>query len=180
MSGSVFYDVGMLDQTAINLFYGWGYNFYRLENQLRADDLIVREKVCWLLGLVRAAVEAAQSAYRRAHLPPPSRARPLPDAAAVASAQALEALSGEIGSLEGVIRALPVPEGDRMTQRYRQEAPTLVALGDCYRRLVGLAEALRQMLDGRDADWMLAHLAEIKAGLALMTAGVRERQSLLK
>jgi hypothetical protein len=35
-------------------------------------------------------------------------------------------------------------------------------------------------LDGRDADWMLAHLAEIKAGLALMTAGVRERQSLLK
>jgi hypothetical protein len=120
MSGSVFYDVGMLDQTAINLFYGWGYNFYRLENQLRADDLIVREKVCWLLGLVRAAVEAAQSAYRRAHLPPPSRARPLPDAAAVASAQALEALSGEIGSLEGVIRALPVPEGDRMTQRYRQ------------------------------------------------------------
>jgi hypothetical protein len=55
-----------------------------------------------------------------------------------------------------------------------------VALGDCDRRLVGLAEALRQMLDGRDADWMLAHLAEIKAGLALMTAGVRERQSLLK
>jgi len=180
MSGSVFYDVGKLDQIAINLFYGWGYNFYRLENQLRADDLIVREKVCWLLGLSRSLIEAAQSSFRQTHLPPPSRAKPLPDPDAVASARSLEALSGRIGELEGVIRALPVPEDDRMTQRHRQEAAALTALGACDQRLVGLAEVLRQMLDGRNADWILANLADIEGGITLMMTRVRERQSLLK
>jgi hypothetical protein len=151
-----------------------------LENQLRADDLIVREKVCWLLGLSRGSIEAAQSAFRRTHLPPPSRAKPLPDPDAVASARSLEALSGRIGELEGVIRTLPVPENDRMTQRHRQEAETLTALGTCDQRLVGLAEMLRQMLDGQDADWMLANRANIEGGVTLMMARVRERQSLLK
>ena len=39
-----------------NLFYGWGYNFYRVENQLRADDQLVRSKAAWLLGLATASV----------------------------------------------------------------------------------------------------------------------------
>jgi hypothetical protein len=37
-----FYDAGALRQVATNLLYGWGYNFYRIENQLRADDRLVR------------------------------------------------------------------------------------------------------------------------------------------
>jgi hypothetical protein len=168
MSGSLFYDVGELDQIAINLFYGWGYNFYRLENQLRADDLVVREKACWLLGVSRGMIEVAQSAYRRKYLPPPSRAKPLPDAVAVAAAQSLEALSVGIGQVEGTIRTLPVPENDRMTQRYRQEAETLMALGACDRRLVGMAEMLRRTLDGKDHDWILDNLVAIQDGVALM------------
>jgi len=43
---SAFYDQGPLSQIAINLFYGWGYNFYRQENQLRADDQLIRAQVC--------------------------------------------------------------------------------------------------------------------------------------
>ena len=45
MSDYDFYVVDELEKIAVNLFYGWGYNFYRLENQLRADDLTVRAKV---------------------------------------------------------------------------------------------------------------------------------------
>ena len=180
MSGSPFYDVGKVDQIAINLFYGWGYNFYRLENQLRADDLLIREKASWLLGQVRAMIETAQSAYRRKYLPPPSRAKPLPDPEAVAAAQSLEALSTSIGQLEGTIRSLPSPETDRMTQRYRQEAQTLMVLGECDQRLVGLAEMLRQTLEGKDYDWILANLPNIREGIDLMIARARERQSLLK
>jgi hypothetical protein len=102
MSESLFYDdIGKLDQIAIDLFYGWGYNFYRLENQLRADDLLIRENACSLLGQSRAMIEAAQSAYRRTHLPAPSRARPLPDPGAVAAARSLEALSASIGAWRG-------------------------------------------------------------------------------
>jgi len=180
MSGSLFYDVGKLDQIAINLFYGWGYNFYRLENQLRADDLLIREKACWLLSQSRTMIEAAQSAYRRRYLPLPSRARPLPDPESVAAAQSLEALSTSIGQLEGIIRSLPMPETDRMTQRYRQEAQTLMTLGECDQRLVGLAEILRQTLEGKDHDWILTNLADMQEGIALMMIRVRERQSLLK
>jgi hypothetical protein len=181
MSGSPFYDdLSKLDEIAVNLFYGWGYNFYRLENQLRADDLLVREHACWLLGQSRAMIEAAQSAYRRTYLPPPSRARPLPDPGAVAAARSLEALSASIGDVEGIIRALPVPENDRMTQRYRQEAHTLMMLGECDRQLIGMAEMVRQTLEGKDHAWILANLAGIEAGVARMMTRVRERQSLLK
>ncbi len=181
MSGSPFYDdVDKVEQVAINLFYGWGYNFYRLENQLRADDLLIREHACWLLSQSRAMIESAQSAYRRTYLPPPSRARPLPDPTAVASAQSLEALSAGVGELEATIRALPVPENDRMTQRYRQEAPTLAMLGQCDQRLIGLAEIMRQTLEGKDHDWILANLTSIRAGMTQLMTRVRERQALLK
>ena len=83
MSDSDFYNLGELEQIAVNLFYGWGYNFYRLENQLRADDLTIRAKIGWLLGLSRAQVETAESAWRRAFLPAPTREKPRPDASAV-------------------------------------------------------------------------------------------------
>jgi hypothetical protein len=179
MSGSLFYDVGKLDQIAINLFYGWGYNFYRLENQLRADDLIIRERIGWLLGQSRTIVEAAQSTYRRKYLPPPSRARPLPDPAAIEAARSLEDLSTSIGQLEGTIRSLPVPETDRMTQRYRQEAQTLEALGACDKRLTGLTEGLRQTLEGKGYDWILGNLAAILDGISLISSRVQERQFLL-
>lgn len=180
MSGSPFYNVDEMEQIAVNLFYGWGYNFYRLENQLRADDLLFREHCCALLGQSRTMVEAAQSAWRRDRLPPPTRARPLPDPDALAAARALEALSGGIGEVEGLIRSLPVPENDRMTQRYRQEAETLSMLGSFDKRLIGMAETLRQMLDGKDAAWMLANMATLHAGVAMLLAQVRERQMLLK
>ena len=60
--------------------------------------------------------------------PRPPAQKPFPDAAAVASAQRLERLAQGIGALEALIQQQPVPENDRMTQRYRQEAPTLKTL----------------------------------------------------
>jgi hypothetical protein len=174
-----FDDLDALERIAVNLFYGWGYNSYRLENQLRADDLTVRAKVGWLLGQARAEVETAESAYRRLHLPPPTRQKPRPDAGAVAGAQTLERLSQAIGALEGQIRAQPVPETDRMTQRYRLEAPTLRHLLECDMGLVGRAELLRQMLDKHDGDWMVDNADAILEGVKAIEASVRSRQAAL-
>ncbi|WP_158917386.1 hypothetical protein [Caulobacter sp. S45] len=174
-----FYDVGPLRQVAINLFYGWGYNFYRKENQLRADDQLVRAKACWLLGLSRGAVESAEAAYRREHLPPPSRANPYPDPAAVAGAQALERLSKAIGSTEAQIRNQPVPETDRMTQRYRQEAPTLVALEECDQDLIGQADLLRTLVDGRTGEAIVETLPDLEHGLAAIADTLHRRQAVL-
>jgi predicted regulator of Ras-like GTPase activity (Roadblock/LC7/MglB family) len=177
MSG--FYEAGPLAKVGINLFYGYGYNFYRQENQLRADDQRVRQMACSLLGRARAGLDQAESRYRRENIAPPSRANPFPDPAVVANAQALEGLGREVGGLEGLIRHQPVPENDRMTQRYRLEAATLAALAEKDAVLVGQAELLRSMVEGAAADAILASKGEIETGIAAIKATLHDRQMFL-
>jgi hypothetical protein len=177
---TIFDDIEQLERIAVNLFYGWGYNFYRLENHLRADDQTIRAKIGALLGDARAAVERAESAWRRANLPAPTREKPRPDAAAVETAQRLESISRELGALEGQVRAQPVPEADRMTDRYRREADTLHALLQCDIALIGRAEVLRTMLADANAAAMLERESEIQAGMKAIARSLRERQAILQ
>ena len=174
-----FYDAALLQQVATNLFYGWGYNFYRVENQLRADDQLVRGKAAWLLGLAMTSVHGAETEYRREFLPPPSREKPLPDAAAMAGAQRLERLAKAIGALEAAIQQQPVPENDRMTQRYRQEAATLQTLIGSDEQLVGQCELLRSMVDGQDGASIMGRMTELESGLAAIRTTLREREAVL-
>ena len=83
-------------------------------------------------------------------LPPPSRQKPFPDADAVAAAQRLERLAEGIGALEALIQQQPVPENDRVTQRFRQEAPTLKTLIHHDEQLVGQCDLLRSMVNRQD------------------------------
>lgn len=179
MTNSLFYDMGPLEQVAINLFHGWGYNFYRKENQLRADDLLIRGRVGALLGSARKSIESAERDYRREFLPPPSREKPRHEAAAVAAAQTLERLSRELGSVAGVISAQPVPENDRMTQRYRQEKETLEKLISSDKQLVGQAEVLREMVEAKDGKWLVENADGIREGIAAINETLRKRQMLL-
>ena len=175
-----FYQADAVERVAVNLFHGWGYNFYRLENQLRADDLLVRARVSALLGAARASLEAAEAAHRREHLPPPSRERPRPDPQAVQSAQTLERLGRELGALEGAIRALPAPETDHMTQRHRAEADTLARLLHADQALAARAEMLRAGLSGTDAPWILQHEPGLRGALAELRQAVQGRRDLLE
>ena len=179
MEGGGFHDAGLLKQVAVNLFYGWGYNFYRQENQLRADDQLVRAKAAWLLGLAHDSLAVAEHEYRREAIPAPSRAKPFADPVALEGAQALERLGGAIGALIGRLHALPVPENDRMTQRYRQEAETLRALGGCDEQLIGQAELLRASLEDRSGAGVLESLPSLNAGVAAIHETLRQRQALL-
>jgi hypothetical protein len=174
-----FYDAGVLRQIATNLFYGWGYNFYRKENQLRADDQVIRSKAASLLGEAVASVSAAESEYRREYLPPPSCAKPFPDAEAIASAQKLERLAKSISAVEAALQHQPVPENDRMTQRYRQEAQTLSKLLEHDERLVGQCELLRRAASGQDGLAILKSLASFEAGLDAIRETLRNRELVL-
>ena len=174
-----FYDAGALRQIATNLFYGWGYNFYKQENQLRADDQLVRAKAGWILGNAAATVSAAESEYRREFLPAPSRAKPFPDAAAVATAQRLERLAREIGALEASIQQQPVPENDRMSQRYRQEAPTLKVLIGHDEQLVGQCELMRSMVNNQGATTILERLPDLETGLKAIRGTLQNREAVL-
>jgi hypothetical protein len=179
MPGDTFYDAGALRQIATNLFYGWGYNFYRVENQLRADDQLIRTKAASLLGNAMANVSEAESAYRREFLPAPTRAKPFPDAAAIEAAQKLERLAGALGALEAAILHQPAPENDRMTQRYRNEAQTLQVLMGFDERLVGQCELIRTMVDRKDGASILKSIPDLEAGLGAVRATLESRQGVL-
>jgi len=174
-----FYDAGPLEQIAINLFHGWGYNFYRVENQLRSDDQLVRGKASWLLGLAADAVSTAEADYRREFLPAPSRAKPFPDDIAVASAQRLERLHQAVCALSAHIQQLPVPENDRMTQRFRLEAPTLHTLINYDQLLIGQCELLRSLIVGHSATALLAEITDIEGGLEAIRTTLQSRQATL-
>jgi hypothetical protein len=161
---------GPVKQVVSNLFYGWGYNFYRRENQLRADDLLIRSKLSELLGQCRAHLAALESAFRHEHLPPPTRENPFPDSAAVASVQALQRVQHEIESVETAIRTASVPELDRIHQRHRNEAETLQKLvtvdGDLVLAVVTLRDAIDKLDDATKAPGEVVNL--------LNSTGVRE------
>ncbi len=174
-----FYDVGVLGQIGLNLFHGYGYNFYREENQLRADDQKVRALVCELLGLAQKAVSAAEGAFRRDRIPAPTRAEPFPPSAILVDARRLEALCRAIGGVVGQVRHAPVPESDHMTQRYREEAAMLAALVDKDALLVGQAETLRAMVSGRTPDDILAITAQVEEGVAAIGKTLADRRIML-
>lgn len=170
---------GPVKQVISNLFYGWGFNFYRKENQLRADDLLIRGKVSELLGEARAHLASVEAAYRREHLPAPTRERPFPDRAAVAIAQFLERSQKAIEALETKIRTASAPEMDRIHQRHRNEKDTLERLVAADIAVVEAALAYRdgilKLSDGTNA-------AEQAAGLlrdgALESAWRRREETL--
>ena len=171
-----FYDVGPLGEIVINLFHGYGYNFYRVENQLRTDDQKVRTLVSELLARAQKAVTAAEGAFRREQIPAPTRANPFPPAEIIADARRLEALSRAIGGVEGQVRHAPVPENDRMTQLYREEGETLIALVEKDTLLIGQAETLRAMVEGKKPDEILAIFPDIEEGVAAITQTLAERR----
>lgn len=146
---------GPVKATLSNLFYGWGYNFYRKENQLRADDLLIRSKVSDLLGGCREHLRKLEADFRREHLGPPTREHPFPDRTAVATAQAMERAQREIESLETRIRNASVPEMDRIHQRHRNERDTLEKLAEVDQSLasatINFHEGVLRLSDGGTA-----------------------------
>ncbi len=146
---------GPVKQVLSNLFYGWGYNFYRKENQLRADDLLIRGKVSELLGECRAHARQLEAQFRREHLPAPSREHPFPDAPAVGAAQALQRAAQQIEALETAVRNAAVPEMDRIHQRHRNERATLDALvvadSELVVAVIGLRDAVLALHEGAAA-----------------------------
>lgn len=92
-------------------------------------------------------------------------------------------MARSIGALEGQIRAQPVPENDRMSQRYREkvkgEAAMLLRLLQFDEWLVGQADMLRALVAGRDGDWLIANAADVAEGVKAIGETLRERQAVL-
>ncbi|MDE2052269.1 MAG: hypothetical protein KGJ72_14755, partial [Gammaproteobacteria bacterium] len=124
--------------------YGCGYSFYRRESELRADDLLIRGKLCKLLQESRVHLSSLE----------------VQDAAATAAGvlraqQALEAM-------ETAISSGAVPEMGRIHQHHREARGALerlVALdGEVLLALVTLRDAVARLGDGPAAAAAMANL----------------------
>ncbi len=176
---SEYHEPGALRRVAILLYEGWGYNLFKVENQMRADSILIRSKVSTILGQAGDALKAAESAWRSEKLPPPSREKPRPDPAALEGAGKIEALVREVGRIEGLIRSAPAPEKDRLMQRYRRERDLLERLVISDQETIGKAEILRRGVAGKDGQWLLDNEAQVRSALASLAASIAERSNLL-
>ncbi|WP_206240931.1 hypothetical protein [Novosphingobium terrae] len=168
-----------LRQIATNLFHGYGYTYYRTENELRADDQRIRRMVSELLQRSRKALSEAEARYRRERFPAPSRAQPFPPPEAQADARRLEALAGAVSALDGQIAHLPVPGNDFMTQRYRNEAETLRQLAEKDVELAEAAHGLLTLVEGLDLGAILPAASQIENAIEALRRKILERQTLL-
>lgn len=158
------------------LLNGWGFNWYRLDNQLQADDLLVRNRACGYLDDATAKLRAAEAAFRRRHLPPPTRAAPLPDPAKLRQAQEIGELRERLTAIETQIRGSAMPPDDRIQAGHRDHVQTLASLLEADTTLVGAAHEIAAALDAPDVEglagkcepyiaWLLHALSQRRAML---------------
>jgi hypothetical protein len=129
-------------QTWVMLLNGYGYNWYRLDNQLRADDLLIRSRASEHLAAAVSRLRDIESRYRRKHLPPPTREHPDPDPDHLAAARQIRGIAERILDTDTRLRGAAVPPNDKVWQRHRDELDSLWRLSECDVVLVGAATDL--------------------------------------
>ncbi len=92
---------------------------YTDKGRLRADDLLVRERVGHELGAAAACVRQLISQWRADRVPPSTREQPFPPAEVMEPIRRAERLVRTIEDTSAAIRGLPVLNQDRVWDRVR-------------------------------------------------------------
>jgi len=170
-----------LYETWVMLLNGYGYNWYREDNVRRADDLLIRSKASESLGRAAERLRDLESAYRKAHLPDPTREHPDQDPAHLAVARRFRAFQDRVRDLDTKLRGAAVPPDDKIWARYRNELGTLKALGACDVVLAGSANDLDRALAAIAPGSPLpaADEATLESRLADIARSLTERKQVL-
>ncbi len=170
-----------LYETWVMLLNGYGYNWYREDNRRRADDLLIRSKASEALGRAAERLRDFESAYRKAHLPDPTREHPYQDPAHLAAARQFHGLLERVRELDTKLRGAAVPPDDKIWARYRNELGTLKTLGACDVVLAGSANDLNRALSAIAPGVALspADEATLESRLADIARSLAERKQVL-
>ena len=141
-----------LYRIGVMLLNGYGYNWYRLDNQMRADDLLVRSRASEHLESAAARLRDLEGRYRRKYLPPPTREHPDPEPQHLAAAQQFRDLAERILESDTKLRGAAMPPDDKVWLRHRGELETLQQLGICDVLLVARAKELAGLVAGLAVD----------------------------
>lgn len=162
------------------LLNGWGYNWYRAENLMRADDLLLRNQADQMLGDALAAFRRAEAVFRQKYMGPPSRQRPLPDPERVAELHEFQAMLERLEDLRTALRGAALPPDDRIARRHNEEANLLGKLGRCDALLAARVQALRTEAMAITPADLTGLPARMERGLTELRACLQHRGEVLE
>ena len=143
---------------------------YTAKGRLRADDLLVRERVGRGLGEATARIRDLISRWRAARVPPSTREQPFPPPEVMEPIRRAERLIRAIDDAASAVRGLPVLNQDRVWDRVRQMGLDELLQFDS--TLVGESDALADdlraatVLDEIDVPAQEARLRKIREVIA--------------
>jgi hypothetical protein len=173
--GSRLYRIGVM------LLNGYGYNWYRLDNRMRADDLLIRSHASEHLANAAARLRDLEGHYRRKYLPPPTREYPDPEAQHLAAARQFRAVEDRIAEVDTRLRGGAVPPNDKIWLRHRDEVDTLRRLGECDAILAAGAKELDEYVSSLPVDIAIDATIErqIDEHLGRLTTVLAQRDGIL-
>jgi hypothetical protein len=139
---------------------------YTARGRLRADDLLVRERVGRGLGEASARLRELAARWRAQRVPPSTREQPFPPASVMEPVRRAERLIRAIEDASAAVRGLPLLNQDKVWDRVRNVGLDELLQFDW--TLVGEADAISQSvadaheLDAVDAAAMEARLRTIR------------------
>ena len=170
-----------LYRIGVMLLNGYGYNWYRLDNQMRADDLLVRSRASEHLESAAARLRDLEGRYRRKFLPSPTRLHPDPDPQHLAAARHFRTVAERILDIDTRLRGAAVPPSDQVWLRQRGELETLQRLGKSDVLLVAGAKEIASLVTELPVDVVLDPAIEqqIDEHLSRLTEGLTRRNEVL-
>ena len=93
---------------------------YTTKGRLRADDLLVRERVTRSLADSTARLRDLASEWRAYRVPPSTRENPFPPAEAMAPLRQADKLGKDIDGIATAVRGLPLLPEDKVWDRVRR------------------------------------------------------------
>jgi len=93
---------------------------YTTKGRLRADDLLIRERVARSLGEASARLRDLASQWRADRVPPSTRENPFPSAEVMAPLRQADRLGKDIDTVATSVRGLPLLSEDRVWERIRR------------------------------------------------------------
>ena len=168
-------------RTWIMLINGYGYNWYKAENLLRADDVLIRSRASEHLEAAAARLRQLENDYRRKFIPPPTRAQPDADPQRLAAVRRLRAVAERVLEIDTRLRGAEVPPDDKIWLRNHAEIDRLEALSQCDVVLVGATKEVENLVAALPPDEPLAGDAEalIDARLAALHTALAQRRDVL-
>ena len=163
----------MADSIAARLRSLLASDLYTTKGRLRADDLLVRERVARSLGAAAERLRVLASQWRADRVPPSTRENPYPPAEVMAPLRQADRLGKDIEGVSTSVRGLPLLPADKVWDRVGRAGLDELLQFDW--ALVSEADELAAVLAGA-LDLAAVDDADVRQRLGKLTEIIADRR----